>query len=127
MSEAPEYLIRKHGGYYRANCRGYTDDFLLAGRYTLEEAERETHPNGPDGPRDGMTYVHQKDVQRDPYDITVLGTLPEAQALVATVWREGWNAALEAAAKAAKDIGRDDIGWGAIDAAAILAMKKIDQ
>ena len=51
------YLICKHGGYYRPNCQGYTSSIHEAGRYTLAEAERETHPNGPDGPRDGMSYI----------------------------------------------------------------------
>jgi len=42
--------------------------------------------------------------------------------------REGWNAAIEAAARVAEDIGRNDIGWGAIDAAAaIRGMKETDQ
>jgi hypothetical protein len=59
------YLIRKHGGYYRPNSRGYTTSAIVAGRYTQEQAERETHPNGPDGPRDGMTYIHENDVQGD--------------------------------------------------------------
>lgn len=59
------YLIRKHGGYYRPNARGYTTSAIVAGRYTQEQAERETHPNGPDGPRDGITYIHEKDVQGD--------------------------------------------------------------
>jgi hypothetical protein len=57
--ERPAYLIRKHGGYYKPNSEGYTDSAILAGRYTLAEAESITHPNGQDGPRDGMTYIHE--------------------------------------------------------------------
>lgn len=53
----PKYLIRKNGLYYQPNNRGYTQSLAEAGRYTREEADRETHPNGPDGPRDGMTFV----------------------------------------------------------------------
>lgn len=53
------YLIRKHGAYYRPNNRGYTTSAICAGRYSLEEARRETHPNGLRGPRDGMTYLHE--------------------------------------------------------------------
>lgn len=60
------YLIRKYGGYYRPNCQGYTRFKEDAGRYTLAEAIRESHPNGPDGPRDGMTYIHEDDV--GPFD-----------------------------------------------------------
>ena len=56
------YLIRKYGGYYRPNCQGYTRFKEEAGRYTLAKAIRESHPNGPDGPRDGMTYIHEDDV-----------------------------------------------------------------
>lgn len=60
------YLICKYGGYYRPNCQGYTRFKEDAGRYTLAEAIRESHPNGPDGPRDGMTYIHEDDV--GPFD-----------------------------------------------------------
>jgi hypothetical protein len=50
------YLIRKNGMYYRPNAQGYTISKAEAGRYTLEEAVLHSHPNGPDGPRDGITY-----------------------------------------------------------------------
>jgi hypothetical protein len=50
------YLIRKNGMYYRPNAQGYTSSVAEAGRYTLEEAIRHSHPNGPDGPRDGISY-----------------------------------------------------------------------
>ena len=60
--EPAVYLIRKYGGYYRPNCQGYTRIKEEAGRYTLAEAISESHPNGPDGPRDGMTYIHEDDV-----------------------------------------------------------------
>jgi len=64
-STAPRFLIRKHGGYYKPNSQGYTSSAIKAGRYTLDEAESITHPNGPDGPRDGMTFVHEDDLQDD--------------------------------------------------------------
>jgi len=52
-----EYLIVKRGMYYRPNSQGYTSSAAEAGRYTLAQAVFITHPNGPDGPRDGMSYV----------------------------------------------------------------------
>lgn len=60
--DRPAYLIRKHGGYYKPNCQGYTGSVILAGRYTLAQAVTYSHPNGPDGPRDGMSYIHEDDV-----------------------------------------------------------------
>lgn len=50
------YVIKKNGVYYRPGRCGYTSNINEAGQFTLEDAERETHPNGRDGPRDGMTY-----------------------------------------------------------------------
>jgi hypothetical protein len=51
-----EFLICKGGAYYRPNAEGYTRNIAEAGRYTLAEAISHSHPNGPDGPRDGITY-----------------------------------------------------------------------
>ncbi len=52
------YNIHKAGrGWYRPNANGYTMDRAQAGLYTLNDALRHTHPNGPKGPRDGLTYV----------------------------------------------------------------------
>lgn len=59
---APSYLIVKRGYYYRPNEQGYTSSAIQAGRYTLTEAEKITHPNGVDGPRDGMTFIHEDEV-----------------------------------------------------------------
>lgn len=56
MQDAGDMVIKKRGMYYRPNRQGYTSNISEAGRFTLEEAERETHPNGSDGPRDGMDY-----------------------------------------------------------------------
>lgn len=50
------YLIRKRGAYYRPNAEGYTCNRAEAGRYTLDEAISHSHPNGPNGPRDGIDY-----------------------------------------------------------------------
>jgi len=62
MNDKPEYLIRKGAYWYRPNCQGYTTDPADAGRYTRSEAELYTHPNGPSGPRDGLSYVHESEV-----------------------------------------------------------------
>ena len=56
MTDIKEYLIRKSGAWYRPNSAGYTNNIAEAGRYTLAEAEAITHPNGPNGPRDNMSY-----------------------------------------------------------------------
>jgi len=51
------YLIRKRGAFYRPNAEGYTNNKAEAGRYTLAQAIWHSHPNGPNGPRDGIDYV----------------------------------------------------------------------
>ncbi|MPT48282.1 MAG: hypothetical protein E2598_07640 [Sphingobium sp.] len=56
LPDAPQYLIRKGAYYYRPNAQGYTANKAEAGRYSLEEAITHSHPNGPDGPRDGISY-----------------------------------------------------------------------
>ena len=51
------YVIHKSGrGYYRPEAKGYTFLASDAGFFTLEDAVVYTHPNGIDGPRDGLTY-----------------------------------------------------------------------
>ena len=57
MEGEPVYFIRKYGLYYRPNAQGYTSNKDEAGRYTLAEAINHSHPNGPDGPRDGVSYI----------------------------------------------------------------------
>ena len=59
--EPDEYLIRKGGCFYRPKSQGYTSSPLEAGVYTLKQAIRETHPNGPDGPRDELSYHHRSE------------------------------------------------------------------
>lgn len=61
-ARSDRYLIRKGAYFYRPNCCGYTVNKDEAGRYTRAEAEIYTHPNGPDGPSDDMSYVHEDDV-----------------------------------------------------------------
>lgn len=62
MSERSDaYLIVKRGLYYRPKAHGYTGIRDHAGRYTLDDAMGYSHPNGPNGPRDGITHVHEDD------------------------------------------------------------------
>lgn len=66
MSDRPEHgwLIHKRGrGWYRPNAQGYTAHSWEAGRYSHAEALGYSHPNGLDGPRDGMTIKHESEVQ----------------------------------------------------------------
>ena len=56
------YLIRKGAYWYRPNAAGYTGRAHEAGRYTREEAYSYSHPNGPDGPRDGIDFLHISEV-----------------------------------------------------------------
>jgi len=60
MSE-PLYLIQKRGLYYAPKAQGYTGVKARAGRYTLEECALHCGPNGPDGPRDGITFIREED------------------------------------------------------------------
>ena len=62
-----EFLIFKAGrGWYRAESQGYTSFKFDAGRYAEDEARAITHPNGIDGPRDGMFYKHESQVSDYP-------------------------------------------------------------
>jgi hypothetical protein len=64
-----DFLIFKRGrGWYRAESKGYTAFKFDAGRYTKQDAEKITHPNGLDGPRDGMFYKHESEVSDFPSD-----------------------------------------------------------
>jgi len=76
-----EYLIRKGGAYYRPNAAGYTVNVNEAGRYSLEDAIRHSHPNGPDGPRDGTDYMPAPARQPHPLtgDVGMRGLLVEVQ------------------------------------------------
>lgn len=66
MTDTPEltddaavYLIEKRGFYYRPNAQGYTGLKTEAGRYTFLEAAARVFPNGPKGPKDGMSMWHE--------------------------------------------------------------------
>lgn len=64
-----EFLIFKAGrGWYRPDSQGYTPFKFDAGRYTEQDAISITHPNGEDGPRDGMYYRHESQVRDGPSD-----------------------------------------------------------
>lgn len=55
-----DYVIIKRGYFYRFDSKGYTAFEAEAGLYTEEEAILITHPNGPEGSRDGMEYRKSK-------------------------------------------------------------------
>ena len=64
MQNETGYLIHKAGrGWYRPEAAGYTLSADEAGRFDHAEAVSHSHPNGPDGPRDGLTYCHHREVQ----------------------------------------------------------------
>lgn len=57
------YLIHKSGrGWYRPGAKGYTLNAGEAGRFTRDDAFGYSHPNGPDGPRDGLIFEHESKV-----------------------------------------------------------------
>ena len=57
------WLIIKAGrGWYRANAEGYTVDPRDAGRFSYEDAVWHSHPNGPNGTRDGILMHHESTV-----------------------------------------------------------------
>ena len=58
-----DYVIIKRGLYYAPYNRGYTDRPILAGFYKEKEAILACHPNGPDGPRDGMFFKHRGEIK----------------------------------------------------------------
>ena len=94
------YLVRKRGSYYRPNEQGYTTSVILAGRYTLSDAQKITYPNGPDGPRDAMTFVHEDDVSDDDFAAyrALLARAEAAEADRDTAWNDAIDAALNAIA-----------------------------
>lgn len=82
--EPRDYVIRKSGFFYRPNAQGYTSSAREAGLYTLGEAIRYSHPNGPHGPRDGITYHHKS-------------TFPEFAAMAAEATKDAEIVRLRAA------------------------------
>ena len=59
MTREAKFLIKKQGYWYRPDECGYTSSAIQAGRYTYDDAVKITHPNGPDGPRDGMSFISE--------------------------------------------------------------------
>ncbi len=90
------YLINKRGLWYRPNSQGYTSAAIEAGHYTKEEALAITHPNGIDGPRDGMFYVHIDEV-KCPHLAAHRARITELEVALAemTRLRDGWKAKAE--------------------------------
>ena len=56
-----EFVVRKGGYFYRPKAEGYTQNIDEAGLFTELDAWRHSHPNGKDGPRDGLTYHHKSE------------------------------------------------------------------
>lgn len=66
------FVIHKAGrGYYRPHAKGYTVDLSEAGRFTHSDAVAYSHPNGSDGPRDGIRFFHIDDVESDNCELEV--------------------------------------------------------
>ncbi len=49
-------------GWYRPDAAGYTYDPSQAGRYSYADALAHFHPNGINGPRDGMSIKHESHI-----------------------------------------------------------------
>lgn len=83
------WLIHKSGrGWYRPDAQGYTNDTAYAGRYPYKEAVRHSHPNGLNGPRDGMSIKHESELPH-PQTADPIAALIEAQAAqIATLQAE---------------------------------------
>ena len=93
-TEVPEhgYLICKYGMFYRPDSCGYTSSKSEAGRYSLNMAIDITHPNGADGPRDGMTCIHETEVP-DPRADAKDTRMRDEQAETVSMWVENFEAA----------------------------------
>lgn len=76
------WLIHKAGrGWYRPNAQGYTMNAADAGRYTYDDAMSYSHPNGIDGPRDGLTIKHESNLPSLRADLA-----PQAVRVKPLVW-----------------------------------------
>lgn len=51
------FYVKKNGAYYRPDAHGYTLNVWEAGSFTHSDAMAYSHPNGPNGPTDGITMV----------------------------------------------------------------------
>ncbi len=97
ISREERFLIRKNGYWYGPDSRGYTTSAIQAGRYTMDQAYEITHPNGPDGPRDGMSYIAEHLVDD--------GDLKAYRALLARVDEQrGYQQGLDAAIAAGQEV-----------------------
>jgi hypothetical protein len=110
------YLIYKDGrGYYRDKAQGYTLQADDAGRFSLEDAINSSHPNGPDGPRDGIRYIHESTIPRGSdceKEIQISDLTRERNSL-----RQAQEALCQELAAAHKKIGDLEIEVGAINKA----------
>jgi len=71
------WLIHKAGrGWYRPNAEGYTNDTEQAGRYSHADARSHSHPNGWDGPRDGITIKHESELRSGGEEKNGVGVKP---------------------------------------------------
>ena len=81
-----DFLVRKGGYFYRPNAQGYTANPAEAGRFTFSEAWDHSHPNGEDGPRDGITFIHESEID-EPAQTALTTAQSEAAELRAEVER----------------------------------------
>ena len=102
------WLIYKTGrGWYRPNAQGYTAHPNEAGRYTLQDALSYSHPNGVDGPRDGLSIKHESDLP--PTHRTY--TQAELDAAVRAAYEEGWY---DGAKVPTSERGDQVLGWACL-------------
>lgn len=116
---AAVYLIRKGSFFYRPNAQGYTSDPDEAGRYSLDQAESLTHPNGLDGPRDGLTYVHENEADPAPRGWVVGNSKQDRW----RTWENGnpaWTSDVHAATRYARQIDAEAVHSGDEDAWTVL-------
>lgn len=88
------WLIHKQGrGWYRPDAKGYTMSADEAGRYTHKDAMAYSHPNGIDGPRDGLTIKHESELppSRADYIEALDAQLAKAKALARDAYLEGYK------------------------------------
>lgn len=86
------------GVRYCHEAKGYTLDADKAGRFSRKDAIAHSHPNGLDGPRDGITYKHESEVQSGSdcaKDLRIHDLTVERDALIAA--RDDLSEALNAA------------------------------
>lgn len=95
------YLITKGGAYYRPNAEGYTRHKSEAGRFTLADAISYSHPNGPDGPRDGIAYEPAPVAMQDDELKALVERLPNLATLMIAFGTDAKSQAVQDIRKAA--------------------------